>query len=293
MKHMNNLFRILLLLLVCTLLTVPVSANSAPPPRFYEVRLTNYPENAFYVDLLVELSVDDANYSDRVATEYPEGILADSQIVQFNKDGYMSYTFHYKDSDSNIIISEDKVTFFENNYEHFLKFDERETVKLAVLDQFGNIIQISEEFCFAPLGRKISRELGYIDYDVQADKITTHDIVDPLNYIFWINIGTIITILVEVIVSLIFKLKRPKLIAVTNLASQIIMRILFSVFYGLFPRTYIVVVIILEALVYSGEALFYCHELAYIPRKKLVLFTVTANTASLAIGAVINMLILY
>lgn len=59
------------------------------------------PENAVYVDLLLPISTQDANYTPyHTANGELFGIASESEIIKYNEDGYMSYTFHLQDAQS-------------------------------------------------------------------------------------------------------------------------------------------------------------------------------------------------
>ncbi|MCQ2449748.1 MAG: hypothetical protein MJ132_06135 [Clostridia bacterium] len=62
------------------------------------------PENTAYVDMLIPLKDSDKNYTafNQVNGE-KFNISSDSEIVHYNKGGYVSYTFHFKDSVSEFI----------------------------------------------------------------------------------------------------------------------------------------------------------------------------------------------
>lgn len=67
------------------------------------VDYSSIPENTAYIDLLLPMDTLDQNYTafnEQNGKEF--GISRDSEIVKYCADGYMSYTFHIKDSAANI-----------------------------------------------------------------------------------------------------------------------------------------------------------------------------------------------
>lgn len=61
----------------------------------------NIPENAVYVDFLLPIPPKDAGYVDYNEENGKKfGIAKNSEIVNYNQDGFVSYTFHITDADS-------------------------------------------------------------------------------------------------------------------------------------------------------------------------------------------------
>ena len=133
---------LLTLLLLATLLVLPVSANGPAPYPTFTVEMENYPPEACYIDLLIELSPEDADYADN-RENFPDDSWGGSQIFSYEENGYMSYTFHYRGADSNIKINNGRVKFFERSEENLKRF---QSVSIAVLDDQGYVLQVSEPF---------------------------------------------------------------------------------------------------------------------------------------------------
>lgn len=153
-KSFATIVSILLLLFL-----LPITCYAWVPDYWYscDIDYTKIPENAVYVDLLLPISEDNEDYVDFNESNGKKfSIQNDSEIVKYNKDGYMSYTFHIKNIDSYIkpIKNENKyarVEFFKNeealptsdtyyNFCHKYK-----TAKMAYLDKNGNIISVTNQ----------------------------------------------------------------------------------------------------------------------------------------------------
>ena len=72
-----------------------------------------------------------------------------------------------------------------------------------------------------------------------------------------------------------------------NLISQVVMRILF-VFINIWTKNYLVSIIAVELLVYLGEYFTYRKIFGDLSTKKLLAFTVAANSVSLLLGLWMN-----
>ena len=106
---------------------------------------------------------------------------------------------------------------------------------------------------------------------------------------FLVLCGIVITCFVEWLVSLAFCLDRrnTRLVIWTNVISQILMWLAYILLFGFFVLEYIWFVVILEVLIYAGEFLFYWRKMHGVSWIKCLIYTVTANTASLLVGLLI------
>lgn len=291
---------IVILLILISVLPITVFANSPPPYPVYRFELTNLPEGTQYVDMLIKLPTDDSKYVPLVYENLPDGFSENAQIVLYCEDDYRSYTFHYAEASSIIKVPEHGAVYFfekdpflgEPKKGHLLDVEDRGDICLALLDENGDILQVSKAQSLKPMGRLDSISYAF-SYDAQADKLVIESRGrSPLMvalYIFTGLIGTILTCVVERLVARLFGLDimYGGLILQTNIVSQILMRILYLPLYTLVFRRYAFAVVFLEVLIYVGEAFFYCWRMKYTPRKKVVLYTVVANTASLIFGLLI------
>ena len=89
MKHRNKAICsfVLCIILVCSL-SVPVFANAPAYPDYFDVNITNLPEEAVYADLLIRIDENDPNYTPFQSSFLgeDEALLAD--IIDYSEDGY-------------------------------------------------------------------------------------------------------------------------------------------------------------------------------------------------------------
>ena len=113
-------------------------------------------------------------------------------------------------------------------------------------------------------------------------------------YLFFIILSILLTVLVEWVVSLFFRLEASSTVVLTNVVSQLIMHFLYLVgsllLFDRIDPNY--VIIILEVCVFLGEWGYYAHELVSASKVKLLFFTLTANLLSLFLGGLGIFLIL-
>lgn len=88
------------------------------------------------------------------------------------------------------------------------------------------------------------------------------------------------TVLVEWLVSLAFRLKQGKYVVIINFISNPVMNILLMLIFVNVVIDFYVTLIILEALVAGAEFWYYTRKYKGYTKKRLLLFTITANLAS-------------
>ena len=106
---------------------------------------------------------------------------------------------------------------------------------------------------------------------------------------FLIFCGMAITCFCEWLVSLAFRFdhRNDRLILWTNVVSQLLMWLVYILLYNFLKLDRIWIIIILEVLVYAGEFLFYWKKMHEASWLKCLIYTITANTASLVLGLLI------
>lgn len=298
----RKLVLILALLIMVSVCIIPVSANGVPPMPFYSIALSNLPEGTVYVDLLVKLPQDDSAYTPLVEENLPESFAEDAEIIGYCEKDYRSYTFHYKSARS-IIVPDKKgqVYFFTSDligygedtqrYDHKLDIERQGKIRLAMLDEMGNILQVSRVLTLSP-NSLFAYILGEFQYDAKKDILDAEGAGDALGALLYVVIGifgTLLTCLVERVVAWPFGIGKDYsgTIWLTNLISQVLMRIVYVPLYGLVFRHYWYAVFFLELLIYVGEYIVYSLRMKDVSRIKILMYTIAANTASLMFSVII------
>ena len=306
---------LLILLLVLSVVPMPAFANSPPPAPWYTFELQNPPEGTVYLDLLIRMEETDPHYSRLERENLPAAFGESAQIVTYCEDGFCSYTFHYAGARSRIRLNPDnKVTFFVDSTKvlsaetesaaqrHKEDIECRGTIRLALLDAQGNILQISDDHAITPTGL-FSYSVGSFRYDARQDvlEMKTRSNVGIVLLFLLVGIGGMVaTCVIEWFVALAFDGIKDysSLTVATNIVSQLIMRIGQMLLYRLMflfheAIAYLAMVAVLEVLVYTGEFLFYSRMMKGISRKQCFSYTVCANTASLLGGLILLLIFVF
>jgi hypothetical protein len=94
------------------------------------------------------------------------------------------------------------------------------------------------------------------------------------------------SVIIELLIAVLFSLNRKGIILLTNLITQLGMTTVMS--FTFLP--YIQMLIIMEAIIYISEFAIYKLEYNEVKTKTILLYTITANTASLLLGLLFNFL---
>jgi len=275
-----------LMLLLC-MLPLTAYANSPPPPGYFYVQIDNPPENAVFADILIKINAQSDGYTPfNSENGARHGITAESEIVGYDQNGYMSLSFHYSGVYSEMELgsflcfemvpasrSIDKIT---------------ESLKVVLLDKDGNIVQISPPIDTIPPGNQFARELIY-DADGTLFEIQFNDFYKgSAGFLFPIIIlilgRMLLSVGVETLIAVPFKIRPLRKITLVNVITQIAL----IAFMGSSGLTYIHAMIIGEIFVYLAEGAAYMLMFKSVNKVKIIIYTITANTTTLIMGLIMN-----
>lgn len=287
MKKFRNISVSVLVIMLMTVLVFPFSvyANGPVPSPELIVELRNLPEGTVYVDIAV-CAPEDAIAD--LAQDPPEGVSKDSPLVRGEYGELVSYSFRVQYAESTIMPDENgSVSFFDAG-----KIHDWEEIRIVMADENGEILKLSDTFSLTPRNL-FDYSLNMLAYDAATDKLemeTAFSSLFVMLYVLISAVGLVVTCFVEWFVGVAFKLTKnhTKLIVITNAISQILMRVLFVLLYGLLPQ-YILLTVLLEILVYAGEFIAYRFLAKDVPAGKWLLYVLVANTASVLAGLLLNL----
>ena len=267
--------------------TTTVSANAPAPLSYFYCSLENAPADAVYFDILIEITPQDEEYS--AFNSQQNAISADSQIALYNEDGYMSLSFHYKKleyADMEIIYPYFRMDYYNQSIDKV-----SQTIKVALLDRNGNILQISDAISTTP---ETTDEFAYMltyNADETAPTLQFSHYYKGSSHPFYFFLLLPIALLrmalsigAETLVAIPFKMRPLWKVPVVNTATQIIL-IIFMMFSGI---PYLTALIIGEVFVYISEFIVYIVLYKSIPKWKIAAYTITANTITLIMGLLMN-----
>lgn len=232
---MRKLFSVLFALMIS--LSNTIIAYAMPQEaQDIEVKSSNLTQDCEYIDILIQLSVDDSDYTAYNEANMKQCSFDTKELSEFrDDDGYISVSCHLKNNytrmmlkkeDANgstisrngFIIKKEKDGKFWSDTERMNDFrncSPSTKFKVAVLDKNGSIIQTSESF-------EIDNANGYlwgdVNYDVKNNKVTldwekttTTEQAQQLEFLIIAAIVFAFVVLPAIIVLIIIKLiKREK-----------------------------------------------------------------------------------
>lgn len=168
--------------------------------------ISNIPDNASYIDILT--NIEDEKYTD-FDKEYMRAYSFDAkELSQYDKNGLVSYSCHYKDKGVKVDISikEGRITFTDHKTTVGF-FKNHNELKIAVLNKNGQIIQVSDTIKINDNDDKIYLA-GDIKYNVGENMIepdmfdnSTNDFSVFLTYLpyIWVVPASIVLLIVVII----------------------------------------------------------------------------------------------
>jgi hypothetical protein len=165
----------------------PFTAYAYSNAQKLEVDSYNFIDKAYYIDLLIKMDNNDEYYTNFNKDNMDRFEFDKTKLSEYTDgDGYISFSCHYKDIYSDIILN--KISFnnrviSENSFTlnkdlgqdiYVMKalYDEERSFKVAILDKDGNIIQVSEAF------EVFNEKKGYIASAVNYDISNNSFVVD-------------------------------------------------------------------------------------------------------------------
>ncbi|MFV0412284.1 MAG: hypothetical protein ACK5L3_03305 [Oscillospiraceae bacterium] len=287
----KTLFSLLAIVAVLIFSAVPVYANGpVPGPSLVIYFDEKLPTDIAYVDLLVPIEVSSNDYSEFNRANGSKFNISDtSQIAQYNENGFVSYTFHFKGASSGMVIQGPE---YESSYS--VRFEtgledlesKIDYIEVAFLNSQGDILHITEPI-------KIASTLkGYFTGGIDINPNTFKVINNGYYKNIWMFIVFPIlmiprmafSVILEVIIAYIFKLKPLRKIAFLNIATQVIL----TFFMMATSLSYWQSLIVGELAVYLIEALVMLLAYKTYRKRRIITFVLVANTVTLCLGILLN-----
>ena len=297
MKNTRVSLWLMLLVLCAAVFPLGAAANSPAPPNYLYMEITGAGETATRADVLVELSPEDERYTPLNRSVLSGARLPeDAPIVSYHEEGFVSLTLHLKGVSENDRLTEafeGKVSgliLLPSSNQPLDKIVSR--VKVALLDDEGRVLRVSPAAELTP--PDADSFLRTLHYNVQADTLTA----SYTNYYhgsaarrglppLWAVLARLLlSVGVETVIALAFRLRAVWKVAAVNLATQL----LLIVFLSLSGLPYAAAVILGEIAVYAAELIVYLFLYRDVSRWRLLGYTALANTATLAMGLLFNQL---
>lgn len=165
-KTMKKLFLIIAMLFVLPVQSVFAAMKDADT---ITLDISNIPDDAVYIDVLFDFK-NDENYTG-LDKKYMSGYDYDpAELAEYDEDGFVSFSCHYRGTGkADMHIKTGKTVFVVKENERQFYFNNN-SLKIAVLDRSGHIIQVSDPVAINDTDKSIYL-VGDIKYNVAEDRI--------------------------------------------------------------------------------------------------------------------------
>ena len=310
MKKIFTVLAVLLLSLAAFLVRPAEAFANAPlPARFFIISMENAPENAYGVDFLLQKEkIPQEKYTEcNTKALEAAGLPAGCELAVYENDSWVSFLTHHSEAEfegdlAPVPGKPETLVSYTANY-GYKELAESGNVRLAVFDKEGNILSVSD-----PFDVKVStphHNYSNLQYDAASgqaycvtlmEELQNHgqkpDHHAPTGNFFLIlasiallAAAALVTMLIEFLIALIFRLKPAGWTLLVNFFSNIIFNLLVIIFcigkteplpYGIFVPAGEVLVVIAEYLVYTQIY----KELTH---RRLLIYSIVANLFSAAL----------
>lgn len=301
MKKVKTLLLFIVIMIFSSLITplYAAYADSPPPPGCFYSFVTNTASNVKYTDILIKISKDSKYYTDlNTSNASVCGFNSSTPIAAYNQDGYVSISLHCKNLRSRPGIFQEELGLcgmveFDNSNMPISAITD--SIRIALLDKDGNVLKVSDAVSVIPTVHntypcEVRYDAGSTTPKVRFQKYYGKNSVDTVYLSGFIILAFFIRMAIstsiETLIAAPFKIRPLWKIVVVNIITQTLLFALVA-FGGM---GYTNAVTVGEIFVFISEYMAYSFLFMDISKAKLVLYTVIANTASLAVGLIFNSL---
>ncbi len=253
---MKKVFKILFIICIFVIVPKSVFADMGPKPSI-TIKLKNIESKNYMIDLLTDLS-DKEYLIDEVASEYFNNYKK-QPIYNYHEGNWYATSIRDKLLFGDITATKD--------YTHIFSY-------FGVPNEFKVIIQLDDG------SLRVSKLLTRKDfnYTVTLD-VNSMDVISDytsLTYkVFSLIKVILITLIVELLVAILFKIKQYNIIVFSNIFTNLILQL--AIINNIYILNNIKLFVLLEIVVCILEFLIYLKFIKNINYKKLFIYTFIAN----------------
>ncbi len=286
MHQINKTILIVTLLLIFLLnipLFAPIASADIGPKPSVTIYVENFESKDYMLDLLVPedyIYFDDQGFNHK----YPEN-LKESPLYKYNEDGWRAAHIRTSLLDGSLYGDYDEQTGLMIH--RFGYVGTPSAFKIIAQTNTGELITSNT---VEP--RQFDAE---IKFNLQNGdvKILNKDLMSKIKDLLLYNhhkgtdqflLRVLLTVFIELLIAvLIFRIKNWAVISITNIVTQLILNVtIYMMFY--FTTNYILTLVLIESIVIGLEFMVYFKFIPAINRRKLFVYTLTANIVSLLTG---------
>ena len=263
--------KILLFLFICFFIFSPynkVNADMGPKPSI-TIKLDNMETTDYLIDLLV---YDEKGVEYIQEANYRGHDLTNKEINNLHNINYNNWI---SASTRRLIFSDCKGN---NNFKHYFSYiGVPKTYKIVIINNKNGNIRVSKTFHRKELNSSI---------ELNVTSMKTIKKIELGTTIKTVLIALIITLITEIIIAYLMRIRQIKTIIFVNLLTNITLQLLLCVT----PFSYLMSFLVLEFFIIILEYMLYRKYLNAINNKKIIIYTIVANVISLSLTIFIPIL---
>lgn len=270
LKNINKIFFLVLLIILSVILPIRVFADEGAKPSI-TVKIKNLNTTNYIVDLFVYDEKDaynsEMNYNGDGLTK--EDI---KKLYDLNYDGWISESTRW----SKYLLFADCAgnSKYENNFGYF---GTPNKYKIVIINNDTEDIKISNEITRKDFNSTVTIDYNTMEVDYSKTEITKNK--DTAKTIYNIIIAIIVTVIIELLVAFILKVKNYGLIIATNIITNLGLQLLLIIL----TNNFICALILGEIIVFICELLVYLTGFKNTTKNKIILYTLLANAITLVL----------
>lgn len=262
---------VLIVLIVNLLIVYPyiVYADSGPKPTI-TIYVQNYDNKNYFLDLLGQEG--NYGYFDATGPNQKYKSMNDTPIYKYNENGWKA--IHMRTE----LLNGDLVGTYEAKSDEIVhKFS-----YIGVPKMFKIIIQKEDGSLQVSKSINANYFNTAVIYDMSKNTFTIRNAgLLPNNFI----IRCLFTIVMELLLAfLVFGINNWKVISLTNVVTQLILNLALRVFFRWSSFNFGIMYIIIEVLIVIFEFYIYFKLIKNISKRKLLIFSFTANSITFLLG---------
>lgn len=311
MKKYFIITTIIIILFLTFSLTVNANAAIFFPSEL-DIEIFNLPQNE-KIEIEVRVIIEALD----IIGEDPRAYARDAfERIARESDGTFigpKYIWKGFDSETNKAIYEKKETtyYYKTLVKESISNKNKEQIKILTgniaLSSYRNIIILINNKCsnianIGTMGKRNAQNHFSLNYDtleIDRNMDLEHKTASMYNYkqhiLLSILLCITITLIIEFIISKLFRIKDGKVVLKVNLLTQLVLHsitiIILSIFHMTY-NTYIFIIVLLEIIVILSEFLMYKRKFKDITTNRLICFSTIANVCSFLVSPLIYMMII-
>ena len=208
-----------------------VSAYASEPANDITIESSNIPDGTAYIEILVLMDSNDESYTAFNSENMAQYTFDSKELSDYNEDGYISLSCHFKNNYTEMtidphdtvngiiswnyytLVKYENAKFGRNDYTMTDLVTQKRKLKIAVIDENGKILQVSDSFDIVKNSKLF---LDMIEYDVSNNVVHMEWDEKPFKISFTVNRDKEAIIMISILGLIVFLLVIASIILIVK-----------------------------------------------------------------------------